>query len=198
MLPIYRHGPLFCYLLYMSLAAVRAEDWVLVVEVLCHSISFSILPQHQDAFHLSYPWKCGSIVVICICFPNISDIFCHENDDGFQYMRGPLQSMRTLTRDDIHYNFWMISTTSWNCCKKIFSLKTAVYKIWQFPCFYECKWKCLEINISICYQNFTAFCCPICQHNIFSCLLSPDWAIMNGPGSSEVTLYMLSQRQQYS
>lgn len=71
----------------------------------------------------------------------------------------------------------------------------------SFLAFMSAIWKGLEINISIMYQNFTRFCSPICQHNVFSCLLSSDWAnvhaIMNGPGNSEATC-IWSQRQQYS
>lgn len=107
----------------------RLKIGLLVGEVLCHCIrSFYILPQHQAAFHLSYPWKYGSTVVACIFFPNIAKIFCHENDGGSQSIQGPLQSMKTLTRVDIHHNFWMISTTSWNYCENLLSQDSCIWE----------------------------------------------------------------------
>lgn len=179
----------------------RLKIGLLVGEVLCHCIrSFYILPQHQAAFHLSYPWKYGSTVVACIFFPNIAKIFCHENDGGSQSIQGPLQSIK-LWPGLIYITIFGWYLQLLEITVKIFCLRTAVYESRQFHCFYESNMKSLRNKHFYILSKFHCFLHRICQHNVFSCLLSLDWAkvraIMNGPGNLEVTLCMWSQRQQY-
>lgn len=97
----------------LGMGGVKYSVTVLEAFPLSHSIKMLFV------FH--NPWQRGSTIVACIHFPNISEIFCHTNDDASQTMLRPLHSMRTLTRDDEHYNFLMVSKTSWNYCKNLLS-----------------------------------------------------------------------------